>query len=39
MEQLSVFRHTFNHFHLEIVPIVLENKRVGGSNMVDRAGL
>ncbi|WP_146226679.1 A/G-specific adenine glycosylase [Serratia symbiotica] len=38
MEQLSAFRHTFSHFHLDIVPMWLEMSAVGGG-MDEGAGL
>jgi A/G-specific adenine glycosylase len=37
-EQLTAFRHTFSHFHLDIVPIWLEMD-AAGSSMDEGAGL
>jgi A/G-specific DNA glycosylase len=31
LEQLTAFRHTFSHFHLDIVPMWLEMNDAGGS--------
>ncbi len=36
LQQLTAFRHTFSHFHLDIVPVLLEEPSFG--SLMDEAG-